>query len=190
MANLARMRGKEGDAMAADLADNCRQISDELTQIEARAPLVAEAYRTRISERLQKTLEQYQITLEPTDLIKEVSIFAERSATFPRKPSACEATWNNSINMELRGELGTQARVPDAGNVPRGQHDRLEGQRRADLPACDRYQGGHRADPRNDSERRVSCRRPKRSCHGFDEHETGPIGDRFRALRAPAKPRC
>ena len=79
LANLAHMRRKEGDAMAADLADNCRQISEELTQIEARAPLVAEAYRTRISERLQKTLEQYQITLEPTDLIKEVSIFAERS---------------------------------------------------------------------------------------------------------------
>ena len=77
--NLAGMRLKEGEAMAADLAENCRQISGELSHIETRAPLVADAYRTRLSERLQKTLEQYQVTLDPADLIKEISIFAERS---------------------------------------------------------------------------------------------------------------
>jgi uncharacterized protein (TIGR00255 family) len=77
--NLARMRAKEGESMAADLAENCRQVSRELTEIEARAPLVADGFRTRLSERLQKTLEQFQITLDPADLIKEVSIFAERS---------------------------------------------------------------------------------------------------------------
>ncbi|HVU89783.1 MAG TPA: YicC/YloC family endoribonuclease [Xanthobacteraceae bacterium] len=79
LANLAGMRTKEGAAMAADLADNCRQIAAELTQVESRAPLVAESYRTRLNDRLQKTLEQYQVTLDPADLIKEVSIFAERS---------------------------------------------------------------------------------------------------------------
>jgi uncharacterized protein (TIGR00255 family) len=79
LANLTRMRMQEGDAMAADLAENCRQIGGQLTHIEARASLVVDSYRERITERLQKTLEQYQITLDPADLIKEVSIFAERS---------------------------------------------------------------------------------------------------------------
>jgi uncharacterized protein (TIGR00255 family) len=77
--NLARMRAKEGEAMAADLADNCRHVSRELTEVEGRTSLVADGYRTRLGERLQKTLEQFQITLDPADLIKEVSIFAERS---------------------------------------------------------------------------------------------------------------
>jgi uncharacterized protein (TIGR00255 family) len=77
--NLASMRTKEGAAMAADLAENCRQIAAELSQVELRVPLVAESYRTRLIDRLQKTLEQYQVTLDPADLIKEVSIFAERS---------------------------------------------------------------------------------------------------------------
>jgi uncharacterized protein (TIGR00255 family) len=79
LANLASMRTKEGAAMAADLADNCRQIATELTHVEERAPLVAENYRNRLNDRLQKTLEQYQVTLDPADLIKEVSIFGERS---------------------------------------------------------------------------------------------------------------
>jgi uncharacterized protein (TIGR00255 family) len=77
--NLASMRSKEGAAMAADLADNCRQIAGELSHVEQRTPFVAEAYRTRLTDRLQKTLDQFQVTLEPGDLIKEVSIFAERS---------------------------------------------------------------------------------------------------------------
>ena len=73
------MRTQEGEAMAADLRANREQIATELTEIERRAPLVAEAYRTRLTDRLQKTLEQYQISLDPADLIKEISIFAERS---------------------------------------------------------------------------------------------------------------
>jgi uncharacterized protein (TIGR00255 family) len=79
LTNLANMRSKEGKAMAADLADNCRQIASELSHVEQRTPLVAEAYRTRLTDRLQKTLDQFQVTLEPGDLIREVSIFAERS---------------------------------------------------------------------------------------------------------------
>lgn len=79
LTNLAQMRTQEGDAMAADLRTNREQIAAELTEIERRAPLVAEAYRTRLTDRLQKTLEQFQISLDPADLIKEVSIFAERS---------------------------------------------------------------------------------------------------------------
>ncbi len=79
LANLAQMRGKEGQAMATDLSENCRQIASELTEVEALAPQVAESYRTRITERLQKNLEEFNIRLEPSDVIKEVSIFAERS---------------------------------------------------------------------------------------------------------------
>jgi uncharacterized protein (TIGR00255 family) len=79
MQNMAAMRAEEGRAMAADLSANCGQVAKELDAIEARAPLVADSYRTRLTERLTKTLAEYEISLQPTDLIREISIYAERS---------------------------------------------------------------------------------------------------------------
>jgi uncharacterized protein (TIGR00255 family) len=79
MENLAKMRHEEGQAMAADLRANCRIVATELDKIDGRAPLVAEAYRTRLFDRLQSVLAEFQVSLNPGDLIKEASIFAERS---------------------------------------------------------------------------------------------------------------
>jgi uncharacterized protein (TIGR00255 family) len=79
MDNLARMRQEEGQAMAADLRLNCRTIADQLSLIAARAPQTVEAYRTRLEERLKKILAEHDIALETADVIREISIFAERS---------------------------------------------------------------------------------------------------------------
>jgi uncharacterized protein (TIGR00255 family) len=79
MNNMNVMRAEEGRAMTADLAANCASIAKELKAIEVRGPLVAESYRARLTERLAKTLADFQITLEPSDLIREISIYAERS---------------------------------------------------------------------------------------------------------------
>ncbi len=54
-------------------------MAKELDAIELRAPLVADSYRGRLTERLTKTLADYQVTLQPADLIREISIYAERS---------------------------------------------------------------------------------------------------------------
>ena len=77
--NLSQMRSDEGRAMAADLRANCKAVAAELDGIAARAPQVAEGYRARLNERLQAALAEFAVTLEPADLLKEVSIFAERS---------------------------------------------------------------------------------------------------------------
>jgi uncharacterized protein (TIGR00255 family) len=77
--NLAKMRTQEGLAMQADLAANCAVIAGELASIEARAPLVVDAYRSRLEERVAKVLQEQQITLNPSDLIREISVYAERS---------------------------------------------------------------------------------------------------------------
>lgn len=79
MKNMDAMRAEEGRAMAADLAGNVAAIARELDAIEVLAPQVGESYRGRLTERLTKTLAEYQVTLEPGDLIREISIFAERS---------------------------------------------------------------------------------------------------------------
>lgn len=77
--HLQQMRRDEGQAMANDLTQQCRLIAAELAAIENRAPLVAGGYRTRLEERLKKTLAEFEVSLNPSDVIKEVSIFAERS---------------------------------------------------------------------------------------------------------------
>lgn len=77
--NLARMREGEGRAMADDLRTNNQVIATELAEVERRAPLVSQAYRTRLAERLQSILAEHQVAINPADIIKETSIFAERS---------------------------------------------------------------------------------------------------------------
>lgn len=76
--NLGRMRADEGRAMAVDLEVNCNVAAKCLDRIEQRAPLVVEDYRNRLHERLRRVLAEYKVTLEPADLIKEVSLFADR----------------------------------------------------------------------------------------------------------------
>ncbi len=79
LSNLDSMRTDEGKAMGVDLVENCGTISRELEAITARAPQVVEAYRTRLTERVNKLLAEYDVRLEPSDVIREVGLFAERS---------------------------------------------------------------------------------------------------------------
>lgn len=73
------MRTEEGVAMATDLASNCHQISEHLEAIQRRAPLVVVSYRQRLTERLNKLLADFGVTIETSDIVREVGIFAERS---------------------------------------------------------------------------------------------------------------
>jgi uncharacterized protein (TIGR00255 family) len=79
LASLGRMRTEEGRAMSVDLTGNCRLIGEQLVAIEQRAPLVIEAYRTRIIDRLNKLLEEVGSRIEPADVVREVGMYAERS---------------------------------------------------------------------------------------------------------------
>lgn len=77
--NLVHMRQQEGRAMAHDLEGNLANIGDQLGQIEQRAPEVVQQYRTRLHQRLTQALNEHQVNLDPNELIKEVSLFADRS---------------------------------------------------------------------------------------------------------------
>jgi uncharacterized protein (TIGR00255 family) len=79
LASMSQMREEEGRAMTTDLAANCATIGAELGAVELRSPIVVEAYRNRLVERLNKILADYQISLQPGDLVREVAIYAERS---------------------------------------------------------------------------------------------------------------
>jgi uncharacterized protein (TIGR00255 family) len=77
--NLGKMRAEEGRAMTADLAANCRAVAESLAKVEGRAAVVADDYRAKLHDRMQKVLQEYAVVLDPADLIREVSLFADRA---------------------------------------------------------------------------------------------------------------
>lgn len=79
LAKLTTMREQEGQAMARDLSDNCRQIAQELAAIELRAPGVVESYRQKITDRVSKVMAEQGVSLQPGDLVRETAIFAEKA---------------------------------------------------------------------------------------------------------------
>ena len=95
-----------------------------------RAPTLVESYRKRLHERVQSLLEEFQVTLDPADLIREVSIFAERSDISEEIVRLRSHLEQFGTIMTGRGQRRPQARISYPGDVSRGQHDRLEMQRR------------------------------------------------------------
>jgi len=76
--SLSRMRAEEGAAMGRDLHANCQAIETDLGRIQQRSPLVIEAYRKRLLERLNKLLEEFGLELQPADVVREVGLFTDR----------------------------------------------------------------------------------------------------------------
>lgn len=74
---LLEMRGREGEALRADLADNLSQLDAKVQSIARRAPAVPLHYR----ERLQSRLQEWQITaVDPQRMAQEVATMADRYA--------------------------------------------------------------------------------------------------------------
>lgn len=76
---LTAMRAAEGVALAEDLQQQCRAVEKSLAVIEKLAPNVVEHYRQRIHDRVSEALSALNVTVEPADLVREVSLFADRS---------------------------------------------------------------------------------------------------------------
>ena len=76
---LQAMRQEEGQAMARELLQLRDRIAVELDKVRRRAPLLVEAYRDRVLERVRSLLGELDVKVDRSDLIKEVSIFAERA---------------------------------------------------------------------------------------------------------------
>ena len=65
--------------MAQELLSLRDHIAAELASIRGRAPRVAVLFRDRLLERVRGLLTAVDVQIDQSDLIKEVSIFAERS---------------------------------------------------------------------------------------------------------------
>jgi uncharacterized protein (TIGR00255 family) len=73
------MRLDEGLALLADLSANGKLVERFLDKVAQRAPAVSESYRERLAQRVNKSLSELNVTLDPTDLVREVSLFVDRS---------------------------------------------------------------------------------------------------------------
>jgi uncharacterized protein (TIGR00255 family) len=79
LAAVVKMRTEEGAALLADLAANGRHVEQFLDKVAERAPEVAGSYRERLAARVNNSLTELNVTLQPADLIREVSLFVDRS---------------------------------------------------------------------------------------------------------------
>ena len=73
------MRASEGEVTAADLRENCKTISEELSKIEAQAPRVVEHYAKRLTERIQQMLQTHDLQVDEVSVVREVGIFSDRA---------------------------------------------------------------------------------------------------------------
>jgi uncharacterized protein (TIGR00255 family) len=78
LARHTQMRRKEGDAMARDLKANCGEVTEVLDAVAQRAPAVVEAYRARLTEKINVLLADLGVRVGPADVVREVGLFAER----------------------------------------------------------------------------------------------------------------
>jgi uncharacterized protein (TIGR00255 family) len=71
------MRTKEGSALESDFKERLGLLERLTSEIDARAPVVVEAYRNRLQENIARLLQETPV--DEARLAQEVAIFAERS---------------------------------------------------------------------------------------------------------------
>ena len=75
--NLNAMRRKEGEKLAADMLSRMDEIERLVAMIKNSAPMVAEAYRKKLEERIREALAG--AAYDETRLLTEVAVFADKS---------------------------------------------------------------------------------------------------------------
>lgn len=77
LAELIKMRAREGKHLAKDLRQRLKIMRDEIKQVRARFPEVVKRYRSALRERIGKA--GLELALDDERLLKEIALFADRS---------------------------------------------------------------------------------------------------------------
>lgn len=75
---LSEFRQREGKAMRDELERNCDIIAESLERVVVRAPGVVATFRDKLLERVRELVTSAGGKVDQDDLIRDVSIFAER----------------------------------------------------------------------------------------------------------------
>lgn len=79
LAKLHAFRADEGKSMERELVANVQTIAKRLDEVAALAPQVVAEYRAKLLERVRQLLKDSGVPVAESDLIREVSIFSDRS---------------------------------------------------------------------------------------------------------------
>lgn len=79
MRKLDAFRHAEGASMAEELRANLALIETELSAIAEQAPVVVKEFRDKMRDRVAELLKGTEATVGDADLIREVSMFADRA---------------------------------------------------------------------------------------------------------------
>jgi uncharacterized protein (TIGR00255 family) len=79
LAKLQAFREEEGRSMQQELQANAQAIRDRLDEVVVSAPQVVSEYRAKLLERVSSMLDGTDARVNSTDLIREVSIYADKA---------------------------------------------------------------------------------------------------------------
>ena len=77
--NLMTMRKGEGDRLTDDIQGRIDAIKGVLEKIEEQSPAIAEAYRTRLTDRIKELLSDAVVEIDEARITHEVAIFADKT---------------------------------------------------------------------------------------------------------------
>ena len=77
LGNLNEMRAREGKKLGQDMLSRMNRIEELVGAVSERAPLVAEAYRARLKEKMEKYLDG--VNYDEGKLLTEVALFSDKS---------------------------------------------------------------------------------------------------------------
>jgi uncharacterized protein (TIGR00255 family) len=75
---LNGMRQREGESLFKDLMKHAKVITENLGEIEKRAPFVIDEYHKKLTQRVNQLIGKAELQLDATSLAKEIAVFAER----------------------------------------------------------------------------------------------------------------
>ena len=78
LGKLHEFRSAEGASMQRNLQTNARVVTDDLEKVASLTPQVVVEYRDRILQRVRELLDRTDVTVDESNLLREVSIFADR----------------------------------------------------------------------------------------------------------------
>ncbi|MDA0834231.1 MAG: YicC family protein [Planctomycetota bacterium] len=78
MTQLQAFRQREGQSTADDLRSSCAVIAGHIEQIVAKSATIVSDYRNRMLDRVNEMLKEFPVKVSETDIIREVSLFADR----------------------------------------------------------------------------------------------------------------
>ena len=78
MTQLQAFRQREGKSTAEDLRTSCAMIAGHIDQIAEKSSTIVVDYRNRMLDRVNEMLKEFPVKVTETDIIREVSLFADR----------------------------------------------------------------------------------------------------------------